>query len=942
MEGLFLNVVKISLLCSVIILFVFVISPFLKQKHTVFWRHFLWIVLGVRLILPFDFSVSEPLVTIPLFPMKQAEQITVINNRKSLISQNQESLSSENIQKNNSVIISERNHPESNRKGEMLSNTQNQMADFKDAKRQNIENTKTKAEQLEAKEQLSIGMRTLSLIGKLDFYMFLSLIWIIGCIVLTIFQLSAYWHFRKNLECTKTYLFEKEGVSVFSSLLVSSPMLIGILKPQIFLPEKKYDEEALSFILNHELIHYKRKDLWIKLLLAAARTIHWFNPLIYQMEKQAGKDMELLCDSQAVQAFSKEEKKKYSQILLSCAAERKNPFHVICSSEFSENAKTLKERFDNIFSDKKRKKGIIITTLGVCVIVAISLFVAFGNSKTEPPVKNQPENTNGTNEIEITDNPTKEDSVINLLLIGEDTIETEITETTENIDSTDNTEDVHWEEKDTEDGRGDAIMVLTFNQKQERIILTSFLRDIHVTISEYSDSKLSDAYRLGGGSLLAETIEQNFNIPIHGYISCDYEGIEKAIDIIGGIGMALTASEAEYLNNTNYITKTENRNVTEGFQILNGSQALGYARIRQVSDRNGQRNDFGRTYRQREVLYSIFETCKEKDLEELRKIAGQMIPYINGDIIETDSFQKYLDIGKDLVKKTKPETFCVPIEGTYSIQVINGRSVLSVDFEKINEALQEELYGVGWKEREYLFQDKVGWEYYIEADLKKESRVFEFADVLEPMLLVRYKDDKRQILEDLIIKDFAQECPVLYVTDRIIYKAAPTADIIGIKEPVLVSIATDGSDRKTADTMLHHHFENICEDDGWIYYSGWTNAGEYPRPLCRIAPDFEGEPQYIDDIPGILCGVYNNNAFYLANEEVGKAGIYRRNLKTGEDTVHDKWGIYADEIAYFHAREKIYPTGELYEWEAPGVNIQWAYEYGDEIHEYDVPLYTEH
>ena len=70
--------------------------------------------------------------------------------------------------------------------------------------------------------------------------------------------------------------------------------------------------------------------------------------------------------------------------------------------------------------------------------------------------------------------------------------------------------------------------------------------------------------------------------------------------------------------------------------------------------------------------------------------------------------------------------------------------------------------------------------------------------------------------------------------------------------------------------------------------------------------------------------------------------IYKRNLLTGEEVIHDKWGVYAEEIAYFYARERLYAAGELYDREIEGVNILWSYEYGEEIHSYDVQLYTEH
>lgn len=63
--------------------------------------------------------------------------------------------------------------------------------------------------------------------------------------------------------------------------------------------------QALYFILKHELIHYKQKDLWYKLLLLMAQVIHWFNPLVYIMVEQAEQDLEARCDLKVVGKESK-------------------------------------------------------------------------------------------------------------------------------------------------------------------------------------------------------------------------------------------------------------------------------------------------------------------------------------------------------------------------------------------------------------------------------------------------------------------------------------------------------------------------------------------------------------------------------------------------------------------------------------------------------------
>lgn len=60
---------------------------------------------------------------------------------------------------------------------------------------------------------------------------------------------------------------------------LSTPVLAGLFHPALYLTEAPCDREELSFILRHELTHYKRRDLWFKLLLLAVSTIYWFNPL---------------------------------------------------------------------------------------------------------------------------------------------------------------------------------------------------------------------------------------------------------------------------------------------------------------------------------------------------------------------------------------------------------------------------------------------------------------------------------------------------------------------------------------------------------------------------------------------------------------------------------------------------------------------------------------
>ena len=159
-------------------------------------------------------------------------------------------------------------------------------------------------------------------------------------------------------------------------------------------------------------------------------------------------------------------------------------------------------------------------------------------------------------------------------------------------------------------GRTDSIMIASVNIKDNTVKLTSIMRDCYVEIPGHDSNKINAAYALGDEELLVDTVEQNFKIHIDGWASVNFEAFEAIVDMLGGVDIELGDTEANYLNTTNYISKPEYRNVSAGWNTLNGNQALGYARVRKVSTLGGTNNDYGRTVRQRRLLNSIFEKYK--------------------------------------------------------------------------------------------------------------------------------------------------------------------------------------------------------------------------------------------------------------------------------------------------------------------------------------------
>ena len=343
------------------------------------------------------------------------------------------------------------------------------------------------------------------------------------------------------------------------------------------------------------------------------------------------------------------------------------------STELGNSIKVTKTKQQS--SNKKK----IFAAIGAVVVSLLLVVVFLGNY-----VLDQLNYENGNmfvdeegNEIQIEDFVPSDKDVINILLIGEEAMA-------------------------DDRGRSDVMMVLTINQKYDRLSLTSFLRDSYVVPTGYTyGCKMNEVYKKGGGPLLVSTIEEHFKIQIDGYARVSFQSFEEIIDLLGGVEIELTAEEAAYLNKTNYISNKANRNVVPGVQILNGNQALGYSRVRYVKGINGERDDFGRTNRQRMVINAIFNQYKSKNLVELVSVTNKILPCVTTNMTKSEILS-YLSVAAGMLGNAELETFRVPMNDAYSGEKINGKSVLVLDFEKVQAALQDEMYGTGYLTPEEL------------------------------------------------------------------------------------------------------------------------------------------------------------------------------------------------------------------------------------------------
>ena len=217
--------------------------------------------------------------------------------------------------------------------------------------------------------------------------MLLIIVWAVGASTYAVWQVYSYRRLLKTLKSTsmavpstneaaeqlarlKKQLRITSNVQLVYSSTVRSPVLVGLWKPTIYLPLEIPSNVDLSMVLHHELIHLKRKDLWVKALVLFASSLHWFNPLVHLLRKDIHTWSELSCDEEVVAAMSHAERKRYGETILNTMVGSKQLPRQFCAS-LSDDGKHLKRRLTIMLNVQKMKKKTLYTTIATVFTVAV-------------------------------------------------------------------------------------------------------------------------------------------------------------------------------------------------------------------------------------------------------------------------------------------------------------------------------------------------------------------------------------------------------------------------------------------------------------------------------------------------------------------------------------------------------------------------------------------
>ncbi len=356
---------------SLLILALLFGKQFLKNKISRQWQYYIWLVVVLRLLLPFGTEVSL---------MGKAYQAVdqAISQTAPLPPQQQPPL----------------NVPGSN------------LAPAVGAEHHN-ETVSSPADDVTTAHPLQdIGVLLINQIW---------LVWLVAALGLLIRKITIYQGFMRYIKAGLTPVSDIERLDELSIVaeqsgikkpielcvnpLVSSPLLIGFFRPCIVLPSADIPEKDFRYIILHELTHYKRRDMFYKWLVQITVCLHWFNPLVSLMSREVTRACEFSCDEAVLAKMGCSHAQDYGKTLLNAMAAIGRYKENLGAVTLSENKQLLKERLGAIMKFEKKSKAIRLLTgmLTLCIIFSAA-FIGIYSTAAAADV---PDSINAGNSLEM-------------------------------------------------------------------------------------------------------------------------------------------------------------------------------------------------------------------------------------------------------------------------------------------------------------------------------------------------------------------------------------------------------------------------------------------------------------------------------------------------------------------------------------------------------------
>lgn len=305
---------------------------------------------------------------------------------------------------------------------------------------------------IEVNESINIKNNKLS-----NFSQFVPYLWISISIIFLLYNfITCFVYLYKNkksyIEIKVPEIEEKinkickeikcKNISYAFSESITTPMVVGIFKKRIILPQNILETQDYEMILMHEIIHIKNRDIECKFVLLLINSIYWFNPVIYKFIDQVEEVLELKCDEIVLENQPQTYKIKYAQVLLNQIEENRNIKYRF-SLNFANKRRNIMKRFSNIVDKNKKKNMVGISCVTASAIIISSAIIFSFPSINFASIQEDMFNNEIANNSVLQENIVEEENIISentvvenivddsVLVEDKSEVENEVTNSTE-------------------------------------------------------------------------------------------------------------------------------------------------------------------------------------------------------------------------------------------------------------------------------------------------------------------------------------------------------------------------------------------------------------------------------------------------------------------------------------------------------------------------------
>ncbi|PEX56831.1 transcriptional regulator, partial [Bacillus cereus] len=375
--------IETSIMASILVGLILCIKFLFRNKLTPRWQYMLWIILILRLVLPWSPDSSYSIYSVLTY-------------------------------KNNDAFISSQN-PVANF---LTKERMQELKDIDDTKVLTKEDTYTSSSTKTAQaNKTQTGMNEKQDDKTISFYTIFMYIWLTGVILLSvatfIMNRRLLLYIKKQPIITDekiVQIFEKckqsmsiqRNIPLFVSGKVSSPTVFRFIRPKLLLSTVHMEilgEQQLRYIFYHELAHIKRRDVGVNWLMHGLLILNWFNPILWYAYSCMREDQELACDALALTCIDSEEQIAYGHTIISLLEHYSSYYQVPSIANFSKNKRALKRRI--LMIKKFQKKSYRWSAIGAVAVIAVSS-VSLLNARADKPTnpeKQQIEAKNNMKEL---------------------------------------------------------------------------------------------------------------------------------------------------------------------------------------------------------------------------------------------------------------------------------------------------------------------------------------------------------------------------------------------------------------------------------------------------------------------------------------------------------------------------------------------------------------